>query len=221
MKSFKPTAWRHGRAFTLIELLVVITIIGILAGLTLAGTGMVRKKVRIARAQAELGRIGAAIESYKAALGFFPPDNPLSAAAPPLFYELSGSIIQPDGKTYQTIAGNESVTTNLIIKYFARGGFANASGDKSEVKSFFTSVHGIGCAEMFSGGEDVELLKVSSEGPQPAQIPGLPTWLSGSNPWHYVSKNPTNHPGGFDLWGFITVGKKTYLISNWGSAREI
>ena len=35
------------------------------------------------------------------------------------------------------------------------------------------------------------------------------------NPWRYNSTNPTNNPGGFDLWVDIYVGGKTQRVSNW------
>jgi len=61
----------HG--FTLIELLVVITIIAILAGLVLQTAGYVQKKAARSRAEAEIAALSAALESYKADMGNYPP----------------------------------------------------------------------------------------------------------------------------------------------------
>ncbi len=61
----------HG--FTLIELLVVITIIAILAGLVLQTAGYVQKKAARSRAEAEIAALSAALESYKADMGDYPP----------------------------------------------------------------------------------------------------------------------------------------------------
>ncbi len=59
--------------FTLIELLVVITIIAILAGLTLSTMGYVQKKGARSRAEAEIAALSAAIDSYKLDFGDYPP----------------------------------------------------------------------------------------------------------------------------------------------------
>lgn len=85
------------RAFTLIELLVVIGIIGILAGLiTYLLPGVKEKQIR-GRARAELGLLSAAIKNYKLKKGFYPPDNPApnASASTSLFYELTGTEIEP------------------------------------------------------------------------------------------------------------------------------
>ena len=52
------------KGFTLIELLVVISIIGILAGLTLTGFNAARKNARDTTRKSDLAQYKAAIESY-------------------------------------------------------------------------------------------------------------------------------------------------------------
>ncbi len=37
----------------------------------------------------------------------------------------------------------------------------------------------------------------------------------GLNPWRYVSTNPTNNPGRFDLWAEIREGDSTNIVGNW------
>jgi len=64
---------RHG--FTLIELLVVILIITILAGFIIAGVGYARALARKADAEARLGTIEAAIESFRDVNGYYPQDD--------------------------------------------------------------------------------------------------------------------------------------------------
>ena len=59
--------------FTLIELLVVITVIAILAGLVLQTAGYAQKKGARSRAEAEIAALSAALESYKADNGDYPP----------------------------------------------------------------------------------------------------------------------------------------------------
>jgi len=60
------------RGFTLIELLVVITIIAVLAGLTLGVSGNVRQKAAANRAKVEIAAIETALERYKIDNGDYP-----------------------------------------------------------------------------------------------------------------------------------------------------
>ncbi|TMP96229.1 MAG: hypothetical protein E6L07_05790 [Verrucomicrobia bacterium] len=64
-----------GGAFTLIELIVVIAIIIVLAGLILSTVGYVQKKGARARAETEIAAMSAALESYKADNGIYPPHD--------------------------------------------------------------------------------------------------------------------------------------------------
>lgn len=66
---------KAGRGFTLIELLVVIAIIAILAGLVLSTAGFIQRKGATSRAQAEIAALSAALESYKADMGDYPPGS--------------------------------------------------------------------------------------------------------------------------------------------------
>ena len=224
------------RAFTLIEMLVVMAVIVILAGLTISGFGVIKKKTRIARVQGELARLQTAIESYKQALGFYPPDNPppqpppsplspeaakeIWACSTPLFYELSGTVIL--GGTYQVVDGSETIGTNVIQQYFGRAGFANASLDTNQVKTFLPSLRSTQYKEAFQG-VDVELLVVPVEGVVLTNNVGATPWRTGTesvNPWRYVSTKPVHNTGEFDLWTDIRIGSKFYRISNWAEPQE-
>ena len=46
---------------------------------------------------------------------------------------------------------------------------------------------------------------------QAAPVPSNP----GLNPWRYVSTNPTNNPGRFDLWAEIREKNRTNIVGNW------
>jgi prepilin-type N-terminal cleavage/methylation domain-containing protein len=228
----------RGRAFTLIEMLVVMAIIAVLASITMVGFGTIKKKMRISRVQAELARLETAIENYKQSLGFYPPDNALPRpansqmdlsapwhAAAPLFYELSGTVI--NGPNYQTVEGNETVSTNLIQQYFGRAGFANASADKTQVKNFLPTLKDTGYKEAFVG-VDVELLVAPVDGPGLLPIPGGNAWRSEPsrpNPWRYVATKPVHRPGEFDLWVDIVIGSSAnspmYRISNWAEPVQV
>jgi len=66
---------RDPSAFTLIELLAVITIIGILAGLTLGAAGAVRRHGATSTAKAEIAALQAACERYFADNAAYPTTN--------------------------------------------------------------------------------------------------------------------------------------------------
>ena len=79
------TPRRPVAAFTLIELLAVITIIGILAGLTLGAAGAVRRHGATSTAKAEVAALQAACDRYFADNNLYPLNtsvNPASSVAP-------------------------------------------------------------------------------------------------------------------------------------------
>ena len=69
----------HAPAFTLIELLTVIAIIGLLAALLFPVLKGIKRQQYIRNATAEMEQMETAIERYKAAYGFYPPDNQLNS----------------------------------------------------------------------------------------------------------------------------------------------
>jgi len=112
---FRPLRpWREQSAFTLIELLAVITIIGILAGLTLGAAGAVRRHGATSTAKAEVAALQAACDRYFADNNLYPSNtsvNPASSVAPSgytaagqvLFTNLVGSAtlsVAPTTKRY-------------------------------------------------------------------------------------------------------------------------
>jgi len=64
---------KHG--FTLLEMLVVISIIAILSGLVVTGMTTAKAKAKVQVTKALISKIAAALESYYAAYGDYPPTD--------------------------------------------------------------------------------------------------------------------------------------------------
>jgi prepilin-type N-terminal cleavage/methylation domain-containing protein len=87
---------REQSAFTLVELLAVITIIGILAGLTLGAAGAVRRHGATSTAKAEVAALQAACDRYFADNNQYPTTNSMPDPS-------SSSDVNPSlGSTYGT-----------------------------------------------------------------------------------------------------------------------
>ena len=86
----RPTA-----AFTLIELLAVITIIGILAGLTLGAAGAVRRHGANSTAKAEVAALQAACDRYYADYNLYPSNSSInpSSSFDPNNYKTAGQVL--------------------------------------------------------------------------------------------------------------------------------
>ncbi len=225
----KPQA-RSGVAFTLIELLVVIAVIGLLAGLLLPVMGAVRRNAVKTRTRAELKAVVFAIEAYKEKLGHYPPDsaNPLVNQ---LYFELLGTRLIKENNTdfFETLDGSARIRVNpdaangLKATFGSRvTGFVNCTraanaDDAPAAKAFIKSLKPNQSAEIADG---VRVLACPVQWPLtlPKLIAGGP---DGINPWRYVSTNPTNNPGRFDLWVDVLIGGKTNRISNWSEQPQI
>jgi prepilin-type N-terminal cleavage/methylation domain-containing protein len=127
---------REQSAFTLIELLAVITIIGILAGLTLGAAGAVRRHGATSTAKAEVAALQAACDRFYADNNFYPTttnsmpnpssnfkptDNIYTTAGQTLFTNLLGSAnltAAPNSKRYfepKPAMVNTTLTPNTFI----------------------------------------------------------------------------------------------------------
>ena len=90
---------RSRAAFTLIELLAVITIIGILAGLTLGAAGAVRRHGAASTAKAEVAALQAACDRYFTDNNLYPtttnsmPDPSSSFSATASIYTNTGKVL--------------------------------------------------------------------------------------------------------------------------------
>ncbi|NOS70110.1 MAG: prepilin-type N-terminal cleavage/methylation domain-containing protein [Verrucomicrobia bacterium] len=222
MKTKNQTLPVHTRAFTLIELLVVIAIIAILAAITFPTVAAVKRKQTISKAEAEREQVITAIELYKAELGHYPPDNarnPLQYANNPLYYELMGTLL--NGANYETKDGSAQISAANVQVEFGRGGFVNCTrnsdADSSKpAKKFLIEFRSTQRGDKPNG---VRLLTCSVI--WPANLGNGVAGVPELNPWRYNITNPTNNPGGFDLWVDVYVAGKTNRISNWNKKPQI
>jgi prepilin-type N-terminal cleavage/methylation domain-containing protein len=202
------SSFRLSRAFTLIELLVVIAIMGLLAGLVVALASLGPAKAKIKRTQAELDQLVTVIEAYKEKTGSYPPDNPNNSAMNQLYYELVGTT--NDGTIFVTLSGRDSIPSAVMLAQFGVTSFNNSTkaargSDDFDVKNFHSNVKEVQTRVITVANQPIRVLVAPVEGPNKQQ----------NNPWNYVSSNPANNPGSFDLWADIVVASKTNRISNW------
>ena len=124
---FRP--WRPLReqsAFTLIELLAVITIIGILAGLTLGAAGAVRRHGATSTAKAEVAALQAACDRFYADNNSYPINsavNPASSVAPS-GYNAAGQAL------FTNLVGSATLTAAPTTKRYLepKPAMVNTSG---------------------------------------------------------------------------------------------
>jgi prepilin-type N-terminal cleavage/methylation domain-containing protein len=109
---------RSRAAFTLIELLAVITIIGILAGLTLGAAGAVRRHGATSTAKAEVAALQAACDRYYADNNSYPtsinsmPDPSSSFSASATNYTDTGKVL------FTNLVGSTTLTNAPTSKRY-------------------------------------------------------------------------------------------------------
>ena len=223
----RPSTLSQLRAFTLIELLVVIAIMGVLAALLLPVVGAVKKRQYIYNAQAEMAKLETAIDRYKAAYGFYPPDNPGNPLTNQLYYELVGTVYNPTNTPpiYTTLDGSAQIkASEVLIAFSGVGGFVNctksaAGEDASAARNFLPDLrpNQMGTIQIVNVG--VTNLITAVGGPY-AQY--QPLGQQDVNPWRYNSSSPTNNPGSYELWiQLVFAPGQTNLICNWTKQVQI
>jgi len=228
----RPSTLDPRHAFTLIELLVVMAIMGVLAAMLLAVVGGVKKKQYVYNTQSELAQLETAIERYKAAYGFYPPDNHTDPAprrfwVHQLYYELTGTtnIGSSDAPNYQSLDGNPPTLLPAQVQAaFGVGGFVNCSKpaggeDVSSARNFLPDLKPKQIWPSFTNNDVGVNLLIGSVGGPDATL--YPLGEQALNPWRYNSSNPTNNPGAYDLWIQLVIGGKTNLICNWSKQVQI
>jgi prepilin-type N-terminal cleavage/methylation domain-containing protein len=204
--------------FTLIELLVVMAIVGTLAAFIFPVLSVVKRHQYEHIAQAEMGQLAAAINAYKDAFGFYPPDNPTNSTVNQLYYELSGTT--NSSGTFYPLDGSQK---GIDPAMFGVGGFVNCSkpGSGEESSGGKNFIHELNPRQTgtYNGAT---LFVTSVGGPDATYNPLGITGTAGINPWRYKSSGTlTNNPGAYELWVQLSIGGKKYLICNWNSQQQV
>jgi len=206
-------------AFTLIELLVVISIIAILAAFTVPVMRTLKIRQYESHAQAELAQLETAIDSYKAARGFYPPDSP-NTLVNQLYYELVGTT--NNGTSYVTLDGSAQITAANVPNAFPGvNAFINCSkpgsGEDSPAgRNFLPDLKPQQYGSFTNNSVQITVLASSVGGPDQSGLV-----VGGLNPWRYNSSSPTNNPGSYDLYVQLSIGGKKYLICNWTKQAQV
>jgi prepilin-type N-terminal cleavage/methylation domain-containing protein len=218
-------------AFTLIELLAVISIIALLAALILGLSGLATNKMRKSRMEGEHARLVTAIDSYKAELGNFPPDNGLMkdasgsdtntyhkyAGMNPLFYELSGATFDSAaGGTFTTQNKADSIKVNELTNAFTVKGIENSARVKKDIPFRGVTFKLSQYADL-DGFENVQILISPLKGPYDSafkkKTAGNPAPI---NPWFYDASSTNRHnQDGYDLWTEYLGPNGTIVVGNW------
>jgi len=223
------------RAFTLIELLTVIAIIGVLAAFTFSALGRIKRQQYINNAKAEMEQLETGIDRYKAAYGFYPPDNQLNPGSSPLmnqlYFELLGTTnSNVNSPSYQSLDDPSlpPLSQANVQAVFGVGGFMNCnkpgSGeDAPKAQNFLPGLkpnQTVIFTNLSAPNNPIKLIITAVGGPDITYKP-LGPGATGINPWRYNSSNPTNNPGGYDLWVQLCISGRTNLVCNWNKQPQL
>jgi hypothetical protein len=144
--------------------------------------------------ETQLKAIESAIETYKANVKVFPPENPGNPLLNPLFYELAGTT-STGPATFQT--GSGAVIAN-VPGFFGAGvqGFVNVSrGSDDEAQA------AVNCINNLKPNQYLEINIPGGAGTVVGITDIGPIMFTNAasqkiiNPWRYASSSATNNPG--------------------------
>lgn len=240
MSNFASRSRKGRGGFTLIELLVVISIIGLLAALTLGLSSVASTRKKIETTKAKLRQIELALDSYKASIGSYPPDakffnGSINTVTNQLFYELSGTFYQ-NGHYIPNLGGEDLSLKVEDYKRFFGKGIQNTAMEAAKTRSFLGDFESKDYASL-PGRMNLSILVAPVKWPSLAMLGtdfdgrALESYrpiqsdeivLRQLNPFQYRSSGRDRfNQASYDLWVDVPVGrKKIYRVNNW-SQKEI
>ena len=210
---------RAARAFTMVELLTVMAIIGVIASMVVSGLASAGYKKEEAAVKTHHAKLVSALEDYKKAFGFYPPDFASSASNwpywNPLAYELGG--VRRSGANFTSeMDPTHTIRTsgpNEIGSYFGLDGFVNVTPAGGKARSFITGGgSGQNAAFVFLTNNAPGITAAAMLLQVPAQHP-----TGGANVWRYRAYPVGGHnPKTYDLWcEYRKRGGGTNIHGNW------
>jgi hypothetical protein len=192
--------------------------------------GGIKRQQYIRNAQAEMAQLETAIERYKAAYGFYPPDNPNGSMTNQLYFELLGTTnIGGNSPVFQSLDDPTiQIHQSYLSTLFGVSGFMNCSktGSAEDARAAQNFLPGLKPGQISPSitnnePDPFKMLVTSVGGPDMAYNPLGMTGTAGLNPWRYNSSNPTNNPGAYDLWIQLSISGRTNLICNWNTKVQL
>ena len=219
------------RGFTIVELLVVISIIALLASLTVGLSSVASRKSKESWLTGDLAKLGTAIDSYHAGIGSYPRDNSRTPAINQLYYELSGTFYQRAGGDgfFSLQNSDQRISSRAVADFFNAPGFANSVSVESGEKPKFTEEFKPDQVKQISQVPNFEILVAPVKGPPQfthyrTTMPLAIKAVDGTvvNPWLYDSSSVTrNNRNGYDLWAEVVIGRDIIRFSNWESTPTV
>ncbi|OVE81304.1 hypothetical protein BVY04_03500 [bacterium M21] len=143
--------------FSLIELIIVMSIIGILAGFSIAGAMLVRKKAREGNARTQLHMIVTALTEYQAEYGFYP-----ESGAYPIPVSIISSLVDENDVPYLDMTSDifaDSLGQTYLVDSFGNSFYYQSPGTMND-KSI----------DIWSAGADGKYGSSDSDTPTAAQV---------------------------------------------------
>jgi prepilin-type N-terminal cleavage/methylation domain-containing protein len=195
--------------FTLIELLVVMSIIAMLAGLTLSTVQYAQNKAARDRAKAEISALELALESYKVDNGDYPRDDGSTDSTAMMASAKPTVVIARNGGSAPALSGSSSVVLYKALSGDNDADRVVSSTERSSYRTYFPFKQGV----LFPrNGVGTVTAVIDPFG----NVYGYSTIGSGTaNTSGSLGMNPT-----FDLWSTVdakktgTTGTATW-ITNW------
>ena len=234
MQPEPPSSPEMSRARRHLSLPQTLLVIVVLAGLGLAGwwgVGFLGEWRQAARARAAVPRVlagiraervllEAAIEAYRAEFHFYPPDHVVSrqplvidAVTNQLLYEVGGTVFDAPNRIF---AGPKSppLAARHLPAYFHIERFSNVVNTPAEPRGFLPAA-GIFVANLT---DKYPGLRTFGYAPLPEEVDTETSVAFTISPWRYVSTQPTNNPGKFDLWIEVSLNDRQIVVGNWRAA---